>query len=517
MGTTTDVAGFLSDGLLSDASTPLAQLNQEVQLTADAAALVADTTNAPAAQIAAIIASETAIGTQMTELLSDLQDCNEYLSFANECAVAGDLLALVGDVALLGGSILAVAPTPQTKVIGDACQEIGMFCTWAGIGINAVAKLSGTDNSYSPSLSLGMDLGNLFVPQLETQMQTAFNEAQTFDPVVIDLGGSGITPTTMSGGTHFDWNGTGFAEETGWISSGNAFLVQNVSSTSQITSGAQFITSAAQLAALDTNGDNKIDADDASWNTLSVWVNGTGTGTGQLLTLAQAGIESLNLVSGGSSVSVNGDTVMTIGSVTMTDGTTRALGDVTFATDPAVTQQLNPVTAPADVQVLPDVTGFGNVMSLQQALATEELAGGTALKTLVEQFIQASDPATRARLVNQILYQWVGVENVDPASRGGNIDARQLGVLESFLGQTYHWTNWQVHGGSSSSDPSSYLSTYLEQAYNQLYGYVYAQLMVQTHDAGLFAALGINWDTTAQQFTFDVSGMVSQQNIHRTP
>jgi hypothetical protein len=51
------------------------------------------------------------------------------------------------------------------------------------------------------------------------------------------------------------------------------------------------------------------------------------------------------------------------------------------------------------------------------------------LQTLVQSFIAQTDPAARTATLDSLLFTWTGSAGLDPASRGGQIDARKLAVL----------------------------------------------------------------------------------------
>ena len=48
------------------------------------------------------------------------------------------------------------------------------------------------------------------------------------DPLIINLDGNGITTLGFEAGVHFDHDGDGFQELTGWIGPGSAFLMLDV-------------------------------------------------------------------------------------------------------------------------------------------------------------------------------------------------------------------------------------------------------------------------------------------------
>ena len=99
--------------------------------------------------------------------------------------------------------------------------------------------------------------------------------------------------------------------KTGWAGKNDALLVWDRNTNSSIDTGAELFgdftmlpngtlapNGFAALAALDSNGDGVLDANDPAFAELKIWrdadQNGK-TGTGELISLLDAGIVSLNL------------------------------------------------------------------------------------------------------------------------------------------------------------------------------------------------------------------------------
>jgi hypothetical protein len=124
------------------------------------------------------------------------------------------------------------------------------------------------------------------------------------DPIVLDLTGNGIQLTSLQNSTvHFDFAGDGFAERAGWVGPGSGILAIDRNGNGLIDNGLELFGSSTQdgfavLETLDTNGDGKIDSQDADFGKLRIWrdLNQNGvTDDGELQTLAQAGITSISL------------------------------------------------------------------------------------------------------------------------------------------------------------------------------------------------------------------------------
>ena len=83
---------------------------------------------------------------------------------------------------------------------------------------------------------------------------------------------------------------------------------------------------------------------------------------------------------------------------------------------------------PEDIAALPDISGYGNLHDLQQALVRE--ANGE-LRALLDQYMAEKDPAARGQIFNDLLFEWAGVEGVAVNSRVNNANGRQLAFLET--------------------------------------------------------------------------------------
>jgi hypothetical protein len=101
--------------------------------------------------------------------------------------------------------------------------------------------------------------------------------------LVLDLDGDGVETTSLNGGSYFDHDANGFAEQTGWVSSDDGLLVFDRNNDGIINDGKELFgdqtilksgTRAANgfqaLAEWDDNLDGKIDANDSIWSNLRV-------------------------------------------------------------------------------------------------------------------------------------------------------------------------------------------------------------------------------------------------------
>jgi hypothetical protein len=225
-------------------------------------------------------------------------------------------------------------------------------------------------------------------------------------------------------GVHFDHDGNGAAELSGWAGKDDGLLVLDRNSNGKIDSGGELFGNNTRLsngqtadngflalAELDGNRDGVIDAQDDAFAQLRVWQDANSNGradNGELLTLEQAGVASLDVgYTNQNLTDEHGNRILQAGSYTGLDGAVHDMADVWFTANTADTEDWNAVTLPADIAALPEVTGDGNVPSLRQAMARDESG---QLRALVEKFVDTTDAQAQAALLDQILFTWTGAD-----------------------------------------------------------------------------------------------------------
>jgi len=346
---------------------------------------------------------------------------------------------------------------------------------------------------------------------------------KTLSPLILDLDGDGVETTGVKSGAYFDHAGDGFAEQTGWVGADDGLLVYDRNGNGRIDTGTELFGSNTLLAdgtmaangfealkELDTNHDGKIDAQDAAFANLRVWKDADSDGytsDGELLTLGQVGVQSINTGYRNSTlVDANANAHKQAGGFTRTDGSAAMIEDVWFQTDNMYTIAEEWLEVPDDIAALPDLQGYGQVYDLHQAMA-RDVSGH--LKSLVEQFVAEVDPAARNALTTQIIYAWADVEDKDPNSRAtkmiyGNAigDARKLYAIEAFLGEGYLGT-WCW--GERDPNPHGPAAAKLLTAFDEFANGITAQLMAQTRLRSIYAAIDYTWDENTQTIKSDLS------------
>ena len=354
--------------------------------------------------------------------------------------------------------------------------------------------------------------------------QTA--EVQT-SPLILDLDGDGVETTSVANGIYFDHDGNGFAEKSGWVGKDDGLLVRDLNNNGQIDNGSELfgsntLLSNNQKAAngfealkdLDSNGDNIFNNQDTAWNEVKVWKDANGNGVvdeGELLTMEQAGITGFDLnYQSQSRDDANGNAHLQTSTITKADGTTADITDVWFKTDTANSVDTTHITIPDNIKALPDVAGFGNVHSLQIAMALDESG---ALKALIEQYAATTDKAERETILDNIIYHWAGVQDEDPRGRDpahtyGKVidDCRKLEALEEFMGRDYAGT-WCW--GERDPNPHGRAAPFILQAYDILKEYVNNSLLAQTHYKSMLESIPLTYNSETGKWEADTTALTA--------
>ncbi len=314
---------------------------------------------------------------------------------------------------------------------------------------------------------MGECIWDWFLDPLNDDYTNAGNAQPPRDPLTIDLGSLGIELTTLENGVHFDLDKNGFAEKTAWIGNEDGFLVLDRNKDGIINDGGELfgdqvelsnglisVSGFEALADLDENGDGLIDKTDAIWNDLRVWVDVNQNGfseASELKSLNDLGIVSISL---DATKEENVDTATgsmeaEYAMVTFADGTQRKISEYWF---PVNTSDTTQGTGGDD-----SVMTMGNVPDIFVAMS-EDQSG--VLSELYDDFQNCSDFVEKRYLLKKILYFITDSTDIAPASRGGNVDARDLHVIETFMGREFE--------GVGGKNPNSNAATILKRLYTSI-------------------------------------------------
>ncbi len=205
----------------------------------------------------------------------------------------------------------------------------------------------------------------------------------------------------------------------------------------------------ADLALLDTNNDDKIDAADTDFADLKVWIDADGDGaadTGEVVSLASAGVTAINLTRVASGANNNGNTVVATATFVRSDNTTSTVAEVNFATDTLYSRYVpgENFEYSNTAFTLPSLTGYGNVPDLIYSMSLDLRSRGCGARPR-----DGCGLPERERVpvhVRDLRATWAGVADVNPTSRGPLIDARHVALVEAFYGATYA----QLNGANAS-------------------------------------------------------------------
>ncbi len=154
------------------------------------------------------------------------------------------------------------------------------------------------------------------------------------DPIVLDLNGDGASLVSPADGVSFDLDGDGTAEQTGWVGPDDGLLAVDLDGSGAIEDGSEVFSenfgggdhanSLDALASLDENGDGVIDSEDSAYDDILVWQDANSDGisqAGELKSLAEHGIESIDLGATAVNIDADGNQIFAEGEFTLDDGT----------------------------------------------------------------------------------------------------------------------------------------------------------------------------------------------------
>lgn len=279
-----------------------------------------------------------------------------------EAGVAGPHDAVLVTGFLDGGqvfvSLLSAPPTAGTFTLGPASPTV-------------VDKVEISSLNFS-----GFVIDNVKVTSFE-------------DPIILDLGASGIDLVSAVDGVRFDLDADGTKDAIGWTNGEDGILVVDLDGSGAIEDGSEvlspdfadgdFATSLDALASLDDNGDGVIDSNDASYDDLLIWVDANHDGVsqdGELANLLDHGIASIDLNATASNGEINGQRILAEGQYTTTTGETKDFAAVGF----------EELTIPSDNHA-PELTGAHDI-------AAQDDNAGTPVAELVAGLASDADPGT---------------------------------------------------------------------------------------------------------------------------
>ena len=310
------------------------------------------------------------------------------------------------------------------------------------------------------------------------------------DPIILDINGDGKYSKSNSEGTYFDFDGDGFAEKTAWVSDGDGLLVRDVNANGLIDNGTELfgdrtllsdgtmaVNGFEALKDLDTNKDGVLNSSDEAFSELKVWIDSNSDGisqAGEIKELSELNISEIILNYTNASKAENGNVITATSGAVLNDGTTINMGELNFKIDYTDTKYINETELSEEILELPNLIPSGMVMSLHQAMAADK-----ELYELVKLYTETKDMVQRESLINSIVLKWTGCENVTTGSRGGNINATRLAVIEKFYGRGFV--------GVNGANPNQTAAAILNEVYNDIMDNIKCKLLIQTELSEMIA------------------------------
>lgn len=323
---------------------------------------------------------------------------------------------------------------------------------------------------------------------------------RNLDPLAFDLDGDGVETVSISHGVYFDHDNNGFREATSWVGGDDGLLAFDRNSNGKIDGGSELFGNYTQLAdgsyaehgfvplaELDSNGDKQISSLDSQFSLLSVWRDRNSNGltdSGELVRLQSQGIVSVNLdYSESTKIDANDVGHFQNSSFLMSSNTSSTITCLWFNRDTTSSVPVNPIDDSVvfsdEIEVLPDMRGYGNIRSLHEAMYSD--ASGE-LRSLVRQFMDETDHSVQRTLVEEILLKWTGCENVTSdsviAGLSGVYDAREVRVSEVIWGRSV--------GELIQSFTSGNVTSSATRTYNQMVNILYTGLAKEGHLGWLY-------------------------------
>jgi Ca2+-binding RTX toxin-like protein len=279
------------------------------------------------------------------------------------------------------------------------------------------------------------------------------------DPLIFDLDGDRMVLTSLDDSSaYFDLDGDGFREHVAWTRGGDGLLVYDRNGNGSIDDGSELFGSGYRetdaggvqsrgtegfddLARLDSNDDGVIDAADAEYGALQIWIDADGdalTGAGELHTLASLGIVSISVTPvrpNNLDEPLDSSLVTWMSTATTADGAVLRVYDAFLAVDSYDTVEIVDTVIPDDFATLPFLIGSGTLSDLDVAMARDP-----ALEEMVRAFA-ALTPAEASEIeerVQAILLRWTGADDIAADTRGANMNARWLAALETISGSGFY-------------------------------------------------------------------------------
>ncbi len=325
-------------------------------------------------------------------------------------------------------------------------------------------------------------------------------DQNTASPLVLDLNNNGIELISLENSqVMWDIDEDLFLENSGWTAGSDGFLAIDLNSDGIITDHTELFGDAnvdgfSVLSGYDTNSDGSITSADTQFGDLLVWqdINENGVSdAGEVNDLAHWDITSIDLnASMPSNLYNEGHQITHTSTFTVDDGVngpqSREIVDVWFEFDNSLSVYTGDYTLDVAAAFTATLRGYGDLPTLHisASLDNDSNDPNNLLHLLAEFSLTAMEDLFVDALVvksdvENILFRWAGVDDLDPASRGPSVDARKLEFLEKFSGDDYLQF-------SSNSNPGNWAGQGLHRTFDFVVDAITARLMAQLDASKLF-------------------------------
>lgn len=289
------------------------------------------------------------------------------------------------------------------------------------------------------------------------------------DPLILDLDGDGLEITRLNAAPPvlFDADADTIRTATSWAGTDDGFLVLDRDGNGSIDSGRELFgdetllgngskaaNGFAALSELDTNADGVFSAADAQFDAVRVWrdLNQDGISqSGELKTLADSGVQSVNLSSAASNLNYGDAQLVRNGSFTRTDGSSGQAGSFILAQNNFI-RAFAPITVSEQAKALPNIGGSGWVRDLQEAATqSPELIG------LLDQVRNAGTRAQYKTAVARLLKEWGNDSGFNSASKQALASGYGLILSDPADAQEAGWMQVAIKG--SDADRTAFRAT----------------------------------------------------------
>jgi T1SS-143 domain-containing protein len=229
------------------------------------------------------------------------------------------------------GGLAAVVQYLMATDIGSS----GATLAFTGMGNTYVYQQTTSSNGGTLVQLTGVTL---------TDIYTSGGLVSAIDPIILDLDKNGFAFSSIDSGVTFDIDADGHKDQIAWTKD-DGILAYDVDGDGTIDDGSEiftpdfnggkFASGVAALASLDSNGDGKIDAGDAAFKDLKIWLDADNDGIsddGELSSLSDNGVASISLTADQSGGSEDGQVIFAEGEFTFADGSTGNFVEVGFDT-----------------------------------------------------------------------------------------------------------------------------------------------------------------------------------------